>query len=77
MNKVEIIRTEGADRDSGMRLTKRISVRVDGAIVGGGHFGGEPEDNYEFRDYAWVIPLIRRLALLVDVDTTETIRDDE
>lgn len=47
------------ERDSGRSA---ITVKVDGETVGGGSFGGEPEDNMELRDYAWVRPLIESLA---------------
>ena len=40
----------------------RIKVLLDGELIGEGHFGGEPEDNSGFRDYAWVGPLFIKLA---------------
>lgn len=41
---------------------RSIEVLVDGAPVGSGWYGGEPEDNMECRTYSWVEPLIGRLA---------------
>ena len=35
---------------------------VDGEVVAHGAYGGEPEDNSRFRDYAWVEKAIRAIA---------------
>lgn len=43
-------------------LITDMRVTVDGHDVGGGHFGGEPEDNMECRDYSWVKMLVHELA---------------
>lgn len=43
---------------------EEVYVTVDGTCIGGGGFGGAPEDNCESRDYSWVMPLVERLVLL-------------
>lgn len=49
-----------------------VHVYVDGELVGGGDFGGEPEDNCECRDYSWVRPLLRKLSERLGARLTET-----
>jgi len=51
--RIEIIR--GGDQ-TGLR------VIVDNEIVTTGEYGGEPEDNCEYRDYAWVKESLAELA---------------
>jgi hypothetical protein len=48
------------------------NVYVDDELVGGGSYGGEPEDNSIHRDYAWVEIVLADLAkkLGADVDLT-------
>lgn len=66
---------EDFSRDHGR---SHVSVSVDGVYVGGGSIGGEPEDNAEGRDYAWIRPLIESLskALGADVETV-TVKGEE
>lgn len=44
------------------RDLESVRVYVDGALIGEGWIGGEPEDNCRSRDYRWVEPLLRELA---------------
>jgi len=39
-----------------------IDVFLDGERIGCGNFGGDPEDNSFYRDYSWVLPLIKKLG---------------
>jgi hypothetical protein len=48
------------------------SVWLNGEFIGCGSFGGEPEDNLESRDYAWVLPLITDLVKELDCEVEET-----
>lgn len=64
--------------------TNRIEetkVYVDGVLIGTGDYGGEPEDNCRGRDYYWVEPLLRELALKlgaeVTIETGEVQTEDE
>lgn len=45
---------------------EKTVVLVDGVEIGGGSYGGEPEDNCRYRDYSWVEMLIKRLAETLD-----------
>lgn len=56
---VEIVTTESGDD---WVEYETIDVRVNGRSVGGGTFGGEPEDNTRHRDYSWVDGTISNLA---------------
>lgn len=55
---VQIIRAPSASYRgfTGLRLI------VDGEIIGTGEYGGEPEDNCEYRDYKWVKTMLVTLA---------------
>jgi hypothetical protein len=50
-----------------------VDVYVDGKRVGGGTYGGEPEDNTRCRDWAWVEHTIECLskALGAEVEVSE------
>lgn len=74
---VEIMRVNAMDRDAGMKMTREVEVIVDGDVVGAGTFGGEPEDNYEFRDYRWVIPLLKKMAERMGATVREGIVERE
>jgi len=50
---------------------RNVNIFIDGKMVGSGSFGGEPEDNSEGRDYAWVIPTIKSLASSLGANVTE------
>jgi hypothetical protein len=50
--------------------SEETEVYVDGELIGRGSYGGEPEDNYRFRDYAWVEDLIVKLAKKLGADVT-------
>jgi hypothetical protein len=56
-----------------------VEVYVDDELLGSGYFGGEPEDNAECRDYAWVRPLLAELArqLGADVEESEELRSED
>ena len=41
-------------------ITTAVALIVDDEQVQIGRFGGEPEDNVECRDYAWVIPMLQK-----------------
>lgn len=55
---IQIVRAPSA----GDRGRTGIRVIVDGEVIGTGDYGGEPEDNCEYRDYAWVKELLVDLA---------------
>lgn len=74
---VQIIRIKQTNGGAGIGTTCGVEVIVDGRKIGGGWFGGEPEDNYEFRRYRWVVPLLKKLALELDAVVEETARDAE
>lgn len=75
MQKVEIrVVTEGEIWDTGR---ERIEVSVDGEYVGGGYYGGEPEDNYRFRQYAWVEELVEALAAKLGAKVAKTKVEEE
>lgn len=60
MSKVEIKHIEEVIGDWDSR--DRIEIWVDGKSIGGGSYGGEPEDNTRSRDYSWVEDVIAELA---------------
>jgi len=43
-------------------IDERVEIYVDGARIGSGWYGGEPEDNTSFRTYSWVEVVIEALA---------------
>lgn len=45
-----------------------LAVFVDENPVGFGSYGGEPEDNSRGRDYSWVEPLIKKLAIALGAE---------
>lgn len=47
-----------------------LRLRVDGDLIDTGSFGGEPEDNLEYRDYAWVKGMLERLATRLGAHVT-------
>lgn len=47
-----------------------IRVIVDGEVIGTGEYGGEPEDNCEYRDYKWVKVLLVALANKLGASTS-------
>jgi hypothetical protein len=49
---------------------ERTVVMVDGAEIGSGDYGGEPEDNCRFRDYKWVEPLLKTLGEKLGAEVT-------
>lgn len=57
------------------RTREAIRVVLDGELVATGSYGGEPEDNSETRDYAWVKEAIaeiaKRLGASVSVEDIE------
>lgn len=59
------------DSRSGLRLV------IDGEVVDTGDFGGEPEDNCEYRDYKWVKLMLACLARKLGAEATiETVDVD-
>jgi hypothetical protein len=74
--KVKITKVIGSNDDNEGAIVE-VRVHIDGADIGTGRFGGEPEDNYEFRQYKWVMPLIQALAAkLGDVEIVEETEED-
>lgn len=53
---------------------ERLEVRVNGDYVGGGVYGGEPEDNCRTRDYMWIEHLIADLAIKLGAEVTLTVK---
>ena len=51
-----------------------ITLRLNGAVIAEGTFGGEPEDNSRHRDYKWVVEAMAALAegLGADIEIVET-----
>ena len=47
----------------------QISVFVDDELIGHEWIGGEPEDNSYYRDYAWIAPMLLKLAGKLGADT--------
>lgn len=62
----QIIRAPSA----GWRGQTGIRVIVDGEVIGTGDYGGEPEDNCEYRDYKWVKELLVTLAGKLGAEAT-------
>lgn len=65
-------------------LTEETQVYVNGEHIGGGRYGGEPEDNMRSRKYAWVETVIERLAhklgadvLVVGIDEDAEVDEEE
>ena len=52
---------------------------IDGEKIGEGYYGGEPEDNLRYRDYAWVPEIIEKIAkrLGADVETEQVQATEE
>lgn len=67
----QIIRAPSA----GWRGMTGIRLIVDGEVIDTGQYGGEPEDNYEYRDYKWVkdmlILLARKLGATASIESVE------
>lgn len=57
-------------------INEETEVYVDGEHIGGGGYGGEPEDNYRFRDYSWVENLLAELARKLGADVTVDVVED-
>lgn len=74
MPKVELCFIEEVSR---WNTRTRLEVKVDGKYVGGGSYGGEPEDNSRSRDYHWVESALQAVATnlgaSVEVTNTETV----
>lgn len=49
-----------------------LNVFVDGELIGGGGYGGEPEDNTHYRDYKWVQELVVELAKELGAEVTQS-----
>lgn len=47
-----------------------LRLFVDGESIDTGTFGGEPEDNVEYRDYAWVKTMLAKLATRLGANAT-------
>jgi hypothetical protein len=58
---------------------ERVKFFLDGEYVGSGRFGGEPEDNTRYRDYAWVDDIIKTIAtrLGAEVVFTDVIENED
>jgi hypothetical protein len=55
----------------------RMTVLLDGKVIGDGGIGGEAEDNNLARDYAWLRPMIRKLAKGLGAEVVEEVVPDE
>lgn len=55
---IQIIRAPNA----GWRGQTGIRLIIDGEVVDTASYGGEPEDNSEYRDYKWVKEMLALLA---------------
>jgi hypothetical protein len=79
VSRVRITRVSYEDEDSWSGERCQVEVYVDDELLGSGDFGGEPEDNTEYRDYSWVRPLLAELArqLGAEVEETEEIRSED
>jgi hypothetical protein len=73
MSKPKVTIKRYLEEPVGTKLNRVVgcSIELDGNVVGYGDFGGEPEDNLESRDYAWVLPLIINLADALDAEVEE------
>jgi len=72
MPKVRIIQRTYTDQS--YCFWEEDEVYVDGKLVGGGCYCGEPEDNRRCRGYAWVDTTLQALAeaLGAEVEIVET-----
>jgi hypothetical protein len=73
MTKVTITTTQ-YERDG--EFWHETDVSVDGTSIGGGSYGGAPEDNSYWRDYKWVEPLLAKLAATLGAGVTRESRKD-
>lgn len=62
-----MIEIEQFDDDRGRA---ELRLLVDGELLDTGVFGGEPEDNTEYRDYAWVKVMLEKLATRLGAHVT-------
>ena len=69
MNKVEI---RSLSTETGDGPKEKTIVIVDGEIIGSGRYGGEPEDNFRFRQYDWVEALIANVCKKLGAEVTVT-----
>lgn len=67
--KIELSTTEYSDRDR-----TNVRVFVGGDLLCEGTIGGEPEDNIECRDYAWIKVVLTKLATRLGAVVTITDR---
>ena len=56
---------------------ERTDVYVDDVYIGGGTYGGEPEDNMRCRDYDWVEMLLDTLATKLGAEVKVESTDEE
>ena len=73
MHKVIIKRIKSIDEYG---ETHSTAVTVDGNFVGGGFYGGEPEDNSMYRTYKWVEPLLVALSKALGAKIEESLVDN-
>jgi hypothetical protein len=62
-----VIQIEQLDDDRG---SADLRLLVDGDMIATGTIGGEPEDNTEYRDYAWVKVMLSKLATRLGATVT-------
>ena len=53
-----------------------INIYVDKNLIANESIGGEPEDNSYFRDYSWVVPVLRTLAVELGAEVEFNINED-
>ena len=71
--KVKVCMKPNDDDD---RPLTHIGVYVDDELIGSACIGGEPEDNTYSRDYAWIVPMLLKLAdiLGADIETNDGVK---
>jgi hypothetical protein len=61
--------------DNGWNDRHEVHFDLDDKRIGEGSYGGEPEDNSAYRDYAWVqetiINLCKELGIEVEIEDKE------
>ncbi len=71
--KVKVCMKPNDDDD---RPLAHIGIYVDDELIGSACIGGEPEDNTYSRDYAWIVPMLLKLAdiLGADIETNDGVK---
>jgi hypothetical protein len=67
---VKVVMCENTYPHSSDRVFE-LKVYIGDEYIGGGSYGGEPEDNTHYRDYKWVQQLVLNLLFRLDCSVTE------